>query len=930
MKDLFLTNYSDTKFLQKIKDSLKKCKSFYFSVSFIKKAGLILLERDIEEALERGVTGKILTSTYQNFTDIAALNTFNEWQKTYKNFECHIDFNCFDDNGFHSKGYLFEFDDSVEIIVGSSNITRFALLKNVEWDISLYSKDNIDSFSQAKAEFEYLWDRTFELNTEIISKYTIILDYAIEKWDMDYINPLTQNIVPNSMQRKALKELRRYRDMGVKKALIISATGSGKTYLAAFDARNFGAKRVLFVVHRETILNDAKQTFMNVFGAEKTCGLYTGNKKDLDCDFIFASSNMLSRHITEFDKHEFDYICYDEVHHIVAECGKKIFNYFEPEFLLGLTATPERMDNQDIFGLFEQNVPFELRLRDAIVNDLVVPFHYYGIRDKLIDYTFEDKNKIAKIVAEQNNVEFIAKEIEKHRPVEEKLKALAFCTNKAHAIQMSNELTLKGYNTISLTDQNNTGERIKAFKDLQDEQNNLEIICAVDILNEGVDIPAVNMVLFLRPTESSTIFLQQLGRGLRKYEGKKYLTVLDFIGNNYARSVQIALALGTLGKTVYTEKVYLKNLVEKDFNSLAVPGVEIHIDELSKEEIINYINQENFNKRTFLKADYENFKKYLNSETIPKHVDYLESEIAPDLMRFLKSKIDGKRAISYYNFLRYIGEENLPMYNDQEIEFINKIESWLPLVRADEYLIIKNILNNGELEQDKLIGYNSRVSKISLNHAKKQLEIKGIIDDNKFTIDNISNIKDYLEDLVNYGLNRYEIEFGDFKGEYKLYSNYTKEQSMISTNRDYKMNIQLKGTYVEEDSGNTYIYVGLKKDKSKEIRTNYKDKFILPSIFQWESENDTTTNNNKGIKLQKTKKVYLFVRKMDEEDNIQLPFTYFGTGIFTNLRESSVISKDDEKTHPTLLFDIRLDNVVPEEYRLDFNIPEFIDKENEV
>src|SRR5574344_426178 len=487
MKDTFLTNYSDVKFIDKIKDSLKKCNAFYFSVSFIKKAGLILFEREIEEALERGAVGRIITSTYQNFTDIASLKTFIEWQRKYDNFECHLDFNCFDDNDFHSKGYLFDLADSSEIVVGSSNITRFALLKNVEWNVSLISKDNFESYTKAKTEFEYLWDRTFELSDELISKYALILDYAIEKWDMDYINPLTQNVVPNSMQRKALKEIRRYRDVGVKKALIISATGSGKTYLAAFDARNFGAKRLLFIVHRETILKDAKKTFMDVFGAEKTCGLYTGNEHDLDCDFIFASSNMISRHLTEFSKTEFDYICYDEVHHIVAECGKKIFDYFEPEFLLGLTATPERMDAKDIYGLFEQNVPFELRLRDAIASDLVVPFHYYGIRDKLIDYMIEDKNKIAKIISDQTNIDFIINEIEKHKPEKEKIKALAFCTTNAHAIQMSNDFLLHGYSAIPLTDENNTGERIKAFKDLQDETNDLEIICTVDILNEGVD-----------------------------------------------------------------------------------------------------------------------------------------------------------------------------------------------------------------------------------------------------------------------------------------------------------------------------------------------------------------------------------------------------------------------------------------------------------
>ena len=922
MKNIFLTNYTDLSFLNRIKECFKKCTSFTLSVSFIKKAGLILFEREIEEALERGVKGRIITSTYQNFTDVASLKTFNTWQKKYNNFECHLDFNCFDDNGFHSKGYLFEYNDSLEIIVGSSNITRFALLKNIEWNISLVSKDSIESYDEAMKNFEYLWERTFELSNEVISKYSVLLDYAIEKWDMDYINPLTQNIVPNSMQRKALKELRRYRDTGVKRALIISATGSGKTYLAAFDARNFNARRTLFVVHRETILKDARKTFMNVFGAEKTCGLYTGNEKDLDCDFLFASSSMLARHLDEFDPNEFDYICYDEVHHIVAEGGKKIFKYFEPEFLLGLTATPERMDNQDVFELFEQNVPFELRLRDAIINDLVVPFHYYGIRDELINYGEEDKNKVSKNIAESDNVDFIVKEIENRKLQNEKLKAIAFCTNIAHCNLMASEFSARGYSVVSLTGENNTGERIKAFKDLQDETNDLEIICTVDILNEGVDIPAINMVLFLRPTESSTIFLQQLGRGLRKYENKEFLTVLDFIGNDYDRSVQIALALGTLGKTTYTEKAYLKQLIESDYKTLGIPNVEIHIDELSKKEIIHFIDNENFNKKSFLKKDYENFKKYLNKDGIPTHMDFIESEIAPDLNRFIKTKIGSKRVTSYYNFLKYIGEEDIPSYSEEENNLIDLIEDMLPIVRADEYLVINYLLNHNEINLSKIIGYNSRVTEITVSNAIKQLTNKGILINNKLCVENIANIKAYLLDLMSYGLTRYEVEFGDFDGEYKLYANYTKEQTMTSINKDFNMNIRLKGTYC--DDGNTYIYVGLHKDLEKNLRLNFKDKFISPNVFQWESENFTTISNSMGVKLQNSKKVYLFVRKVKEEDNIISPFTYFGTGHFTNMRES--FTEENGVRYDTLLFDIELDNEVPEEYHIDFEIPKKVDE----
>ena len=213
-----------------------------------------------------------------------------EWSKKYDNFQCHLDIECFGDDGFHSKGYLFEYSNEVEILVGSSNITRFALLKNIEWNIALISKDYIESYASALQEFEYLWGRTLELTEDLIELYRIRLDYALEKWDMDYMNPNTASVNPNSMQRRALKEIRRYRDMGVNKALVISATGSGKTYLAAFDARNYGAKRLLYVVHRDIILKEARDTFKNVFGSERTYGLYTGKYSDLGSDFIFAST----------------------------------------------------------------------------------------------------------------------------------------------------------------------------------------------------------------------------------------------------------------------------------------------------------------------------------------------------------------------------------------------------------------------------------------------------------------------------------------------------------------------------------------------------------------------------------------------------------------------------------------------------------------
>lgn len=914
MKDEFLSNVN-TLFLNKIKSNLKKCKSFSFSVSFIKKAGLVLLEREIEEALDRGAKGRIITSTYQNFTDIGSLEQFYAWQKEYDNFECHLDYECFGDNGFHTKGYLFEYDDSIEFIVGSSNITRFALLKNFEWNVSLISKDNLDSYNDALIEFELIWDKTLVLDTKLIEKYRLQLDYAIEKWDMDYVNAIDAKINPNLMQRKALRELRRYRDTGVKKALIISATGSGKTYLAAFDARNFGAKRLLYIVHRESILKDAKESFAKVFGAERTYGFYTGNENSLEADFIFATSNMLGRHLDSFKKDEFDYIIYDEVHHVVAETGKKIFEYFEPEFILGLTATPERMDNQDIFTLFDQNVPFELRLRDAINNDLVVPFHYYGIRDQLVDYSSKDKMTIAKNIAEQNNIEFIKSQIEKYRKPGEKLKCIAFCTNIQSCRLMAEELYEEGYHTISLTGINDTGVRIKAFKDLQDENNLLEIICTVDILNEGVDIPQVNMVLFLRPTESQTVFIQQLGRGLRKYPGKDYVTVLDFIGNNYDRAVQIAMALGTLGKTTYMEKAYLKEMIRTNFESLDIPEVKIEIDDLSKEEIINFIDKTNFNSRVFLEKDYKNFKSYINNGSYPTHMDFLNSDVSPDLIRIIKSTFSGSKNKSYYNFLKKIDEDTIPMFDDKQIAFINNMEDLLPLARLDEYLIIEQAIKEHTIDLKRIEGINEHITDKTLENAYNNLKSLGLVANNEIDLTNIEDgeFKDYLLDTLNYGIVRYNREFGEYTGLFKLYRNYYKEQASRIM---LKNGILQKGTYYEDDIA--YIFAGIKK--GEEGRLNYKDKFINNKIFQWESIANVSESEKEH--LRNSKKVHLFIRKMESEDTVTLPYTYFGLGTFTNERDS--YTEEDGKRHSTLLYDIVLDDEVPEDYYIDFEIPNFL------
>ncbi len=926
MKNLFLTNYTDQTFLNRIRNNLKECDSFMFSVSFIKKAGLTLLINDIDSALARGAKGKIITSTYQNFTDIESLRSFYMLQEKYDSFECHLDFESFHDDGYrtlgyHSKGYYFEFANESELIIGSSNITRYALLKNIEWDLVVRdSKDN-PVFSNMLKEFRDKWDNTFELDKEIISKYVTKLNFAIEQWDMDY-DVESGSIKPNFMQRNALKELNRYRVMGKRRALVVAAAGSGKSYLAAFDARNFGPKKLLYVVHEGSILLKSLETFRNVFGDMVTYGLFNKDNADFDADFIFAGNIKLSQSLDMFPEDYFDYICMDECHHATADSYRKIIEHFKPEFMIGLTATPERMDNEDVFELFDTNVPYELRLRDAIINDLVVPFRYFGIRDSLVDYGLskaQERKMIAQL-ATVKHCNFIREKIEEHKP-SGKLKALAFCRNITHA-RMMKEALGEFYHTSYLTGANSIGERIQAYNDLQDDNKPLEILFTVDILNEGVDIPGCNMVLFLRPTESSTIFIQQLGRGLRKYEDKPYVTVLDFIGNSYKRSVQIAFAMGSLAENFVMEKRLMKSLVEDNFSALGLAqyGVDIRFDEESQKEIINFIDQENFNSISYLKQDYFNFKKYINTEYPPKHMDFLNNDCAPDLMRFLQTKIGGKKTGCYYSFLQGIEEENLPLFTDEQVAFIKYCSSLLPLVRPHEYVLIKRLMQSGmpKADIDKYLVDNIPKCKQSeIDHTLKfMLKKNGIREDNGSFVLNVrldNEFCEYIEDLVEYGLAQYENTYQNSE-RFVLWHNYRKDQVQLKMLSDPDSN--QKGTYFYGDDA--IVFASLKKDASVEERLAYKDKFLTADSFQWECENNIPTSDLQALRM--CKYVHLFIRKVDKEHGVRLPFTYVGEGHFSNERLQEKIDSTTGRKNITYLYDIPMNDALPEYLQYDFGV----------
>ena len=498
----------------------------------------------------------------------------------------------------------------------------------------------------------------------------------------------------------------------------------------------------------------------------------------------------------------------------------------------------------------------------------------------------------------------------------------------SHAIRMSQAME-DYYNTRYLTGKNSTGERVRAYKDLQDDNAELEILFTVDILNEGVDIPGVNMVLFLRPTDSQTIFIQQLGRGLRNYEGKQYVTVLDFIGNDYRRSVQIAFALGGLAQNFVVEKKLLASLVMEDFKSigLAPYGVIIHLDELSKKEVLSFIDQVNFNTKTYLEQDYRNFKKYISSSDYPRHVDYLNNDYAPDLIKFMQSKISGRKNSSYYGFLKAIGEENLPAFDERQEAFVKYVSEMLPIVRPYEYLIIQKIVEGAGKATLENIRYYTEIgmenyAEPAFRHALEYMLKSGffiLLEKDKVSamcLDNIvlnTELDEYVRDLLEFGLGKYDAEFVELAEDgsktFHLWSKYRKEQVqqlLLNNPKDI-----MKGTRIENDVVYAYVTV-IKNDGTKE-GLKYVDGYIDRNTFQWETIANVSAKELAALKA--SKRMEIFVRKVDNEDGIQLPFTYIGSGKMEYIEGS-------KKANGAHLFRVPMEVEAPEDMYFDFRLPE--------
>lgn len=893
---LLINDYSKgSKVLSDIISELSKCSEFIISVAFITSSGVTPLLETLKILKANGIKGKILTTDYLNFSEPKALQKLLEFS--------NISIKIYSKDNFHTKCYIFKHSDHYKLIVGSSNLTQTALTKNKEWNMKVSSLEEGSLTEEVLNEFQSMWADAYDLTLDWLETYEDIYLKQRDALRRSRVPRISQyTLKPNKMQVSAIQALNNIRENGALKALLISATGTGKTYLSAFDVRNFAPLKALFIVHREQIAKQAMNSFKNVFGDTKHMGILSGNSKDVDNDFIFSTIQTLSKDdvLLSFSKNEFDYIIIDEVHRAGAASYQKIVNYFDPKFLLGMTATPERTDYFDIFKMFDHNIAYEIRLQQALEEDLLCPFHYFGIMDISIDGNPLDDNTDFRYLVTDERVNHILDKIKFYGYCGDKVKGLIFCSDKKEAKELSTKFNERGFRTLALTGDNSQEERDDAISRLEQDENIncLDYIFTVDIFNEGVDIPAVNQVVMLRPTKSAIIFVQQLGRGLRKFNNKEYVVIVDFVGN-YNNNFLIPIALS--GDKSYNKDNVRKYVME---GNRIIPGCStVNFDEVTKKRIFESIDKANFNDIKLLKESYNSLKQKLGR--IPSLKDFdLHDSIDPIRI------FDNNSLGSYHKFLtKYEKEYTIELNPVQEsfIEFISKkLASGkrvheLELIKCainhevDLIFRLKEILNN---QYD--IKFNNSTETSLVNVLTNQFAsgtgkdtYKDCIFLEEYNHDyKISNVfmenlkcqefKDIVIELIEFGIDRYKRFYSDryMDTSFQLYQKYNYEdvcrlleweKNEVATNiGGYKFNKETK-TYP--------VFINYHKSEDISDTIKYEDRFESSSMLIGISKQPRKVDSPDIVQMYNAEKdgveMSLFVRK-NKDDKTSKEFYFLG------------------------------------------------------
>ncbi|MGG0847085.1 DUF3427 domain-containing protein [Peribacillus simplex] len=895
--------------LTSLLEELDNCNSFMFSVAFITESGLATLKSHFLDLKQKGIKGRILTSTFLNFNQP---KVFKELLKI-----TNVEVKLTNLEGFHSKGYIFNNKNHYSLIVGSSNLTAHALKVNYEWNVKLTSHENGEIVHHFKNQFEEVWENAQTLTEEWIAHYeknhTQIVNSSVIGQVTEFPTSYKSNsikealeIVPNKMQQAALQEIQAVREAGKNKGLIISATGTGKTYLSAFDVRRLNPERMLFIVHREQILQKAKSNFNRVLGGiDKDFGILSGSNKQIDSKYLFATIQTISKEETlhQFDPEAFDYILIDEVHKAGAKSYHKVIDYFNPKFLMGMTATPERTDDFNIYELFDYNIAYEIRLQEALEEDMLCPFHYFGVTD--IEYngeTIDDTTLLTKLVAEER-VNHMIEKIQYYGFSGKKVKGLIFCSRKEEAEQLSNVMNTKGYSTFALTSKHSQKERELQVNRL--ESGILDYIITVDIFNEGIDIPSVNQVVMLRQTQSSIIFIQQLGRGLRKHDSKDFVTIIDFIGN-YRNNYLIPIALSG-------DKSQNKDNIRRHTKDTSyIKGIStVNFEEVAKKYIFKAINNSNLTEMKILKEAFAELKNRIGR--MPYLYDFITNQsIDPTVI------ID--KHSNYQQFLLKVKAE-VPVLTDYENKVLTMFsKELLNGKRRHEIILLDLLLKQEQVEygeylnqlkaSDCLIDDATMVSVqyiFDLSFFTQTYKIKygekaiiALNEDNSFILN--EEIRESL-DLNHHFKNMYIDIVKSAKEKNKLYQSheplslyekYTRKDACKLLNWNNDESSTMYGYKTKHQTCPIFITYDKKDDLESSVA--YGDEFLNQDVLKWFTRSNRTLGSKEVKKIIEAKEnnieIHIFVKKDDDEGK---DFYYLGKALPDKNTVQQTVMKDENK-----------------------------------
>jgi superfamily II DNA or RNA helicase len=903
-----LSNSHGRKVLTAIEKEMKGCDDLFISVAFITMGGIAPLLGTLKDLEKQGIRGRILTTDYLMFSDPRALNKL----ASLSNLDVRI-FKTGDNNvGFHTKGYMFHNGDSLRIIVGSSNLTQDAITKNHEWNTRLVSSMSGSYAKDVEAEFNDLWDSSV-CYEEYRDDYAVL--YENSRKERDEITRLTRTLdlgyskvlQPNSMQELFSINIEEIIRAGGKRAMLISATGTGKTYASAFAIRRLFSenilkgKKALFLSHREQINRQALKSYKRIFGKNIQMELLSGTNNDVskakNASFLFSTMNMMAKeHIREkFGPQEYSVIVLDECHRSGAESYQKIISYFHPELLLGMSASPERTDSFDVFQLFDHNIACEVRLQQALENDMLCPFHYFGITD--LEIEGEDNSDLSRFryLTSDRRVKYILDRAEYYGFSGDRVKGLVFCSRKDEAKELSDKFNATGrYQTIMLSGEDSQQEREKAIERLVSDSrpDKLDYIFTVDIFNEGVDVPEINQVILLRPTESPIIFVQQLGRGLRKAEGKEFVIVLDFIGN-YQTNYMIPIALS--GDRTGNKDNIRRSLMEG--NNIIKGASTIYFDEIARDRIYKSIDAANLNQIRLLKKEYLSLKYKLGRIPHLKEFDEL-GELDP--LRLIDKKG------SYQAFLRDYEEDFTEKWSDKQyqiLEFISR--KFASGMRIHELALLRILIDEPDLADlwepllanrygvtldektrasvvSVLSGIFFRGERFHIALAKESHGVFSLSDVFKKALKNEA-FHDAVRELLEFGIYRHNRDYSHlYAGTlFNLYKKYTYAEVCWLLNwkkEEVSLNI---GGYKYDSYSKTYpIFINYEKDEGITATTKYEDRFTDPSSLTAISKSRRTVDSEdvqnaihseeRGILMP------LFVRK-NKDDQTSKEFYFLGT-----------------------------------------------------